>query len=103
VTAALVARGYNSHAYEIARKIAEQGQNPSPKELSELLKLMDFDSPMGEMKAEALAVFKELRAKGIKPDYSGYAALMHVSTIPLRQANIDCRKRRRHNYAERDC
>jgi len=70
--------GYDANAYENARKLAAKGKKPTPKELSDLLRLMDFDSPMGEMRHEAYTIWKEMRKGGIIPSAPGYTALINV-------------------------
>jgi len=77
-----VGQGYNPNAYEIARKIAEESRNPTSDELTDLLRLMDFDSPMGEMKLEAHAIWSEMRTKNIRPKTDGYLALLNVGSPP---------------------
>jgi hypothetical protein len=78
VVAAPLPRGYNEHAYTNAIKIAAEGREPTREEVTDLLKLMDFDSPLGEMKYEALAIFREMRSRGVIPTYIGYEALLNV-------------------------
>jgi hypothetical protein len=78
VSAAPVIKGYNKNAYDDARKIVEEGRNPTPTELIDLIRLMDFDSPQGEMKKEAYAIWTEMRSKGVTLTAEGYLALTHV-------------------------
>jgi hypothetical protein len=42
---------------------------------------MEYDSPYGEMKEEALAIWREMRSRGIRPAKDGYVALLKV--LPL--------------------
>ena len=57
-------------------------ENPTPTELDELFRVMDRDSPQGEMKHEAMTIWREMRAKGIIPTQDGYVALLKVISPP---------------------
>jgi hypothetical protein len=78
VVAEPVAEGYDAKAYNKAMDIVKEGRNPTPQELTDLLRLMDFDSPLGEMKPEAHAIWKEIRSKGVISTIGGYIALLNV-------------------------
>ena len=79
VAAKPVPVGYNEHAYREAIEVVKEGREPTRRELTDLLQLMDFDSPYGEMKDEARAVWQEMRSRGIVPLRSGYIALLNVT------------------------
>jgi hypothetical protein len=78
VTATPVPGGYDNQAYNKSQKIAEEGRNPTPEELTSLLRLMEFDSPAGEMKYEAREIWREMRSRKIFPTEQGYVALLKV-------------------------
>ena len=40
--------------------------------------MMDKDSPMGEMKREALTVWRAMRLRGVIPTQEGYISLLKV-------------------------
>jgi hypothetical protein len=79
VSAAPTPKGYNSKIYDTAKKLAEKKKYPTPTQLSDLFRLMDFDSPNGELKEEALVIWRAMREKGIRPTAQGYEALFKVS------------------------
>src|SRR5271167_2823886 len=81
VVAAPTPAGYNANIYKEVKELAEQGKDPSRKQLTELFKLMRYDSPYGEMKEEALAIWREMRSRKIIPTKEGYAALLDVITL----------------------
>lgn len=78
VAAAPVPMGYNSRAYSQAKTAAEEKRDPTPEELDELFRLMSFDSPLGELRMEARAIWKEMRTRKILPTEKGYWALLKV-------------------------
>lgn len=73
--------GYNSGIYSIVSKLAKDGRDPTPEQLADLFRLMAFDSPLGEMKDEALVIWRRMRSKGIVPTTKGYVALLKVSFL----------------------
>ncbi len=76
--AAPVPVGYNSRAYSQAKTGAAENRDPTPEELDELFRLMSFDSPAGELRMEAHAIWKEMRSRKIIPTGKGYWALLKV-------------------------
>lgn len=81
VVAAPVPAGYNPGIYKEVKELAVQGKDPSREKLTDLFKLMKFDSPYGEMKEEALAIWREMRSRQIIPTKEGYVALLHVHPL----------------------
>jgi hypothetical protein len=79
ITATPVPSGYDSQAYVKSLNIAQIGRDPTPAELTNLLRLMEFDSPHGEMKYEARAVWREMRSRKVFPTEKGYQALLKVT------------------------
>jgi hypothetical protein len=68
----------NSQAYDKAKATAEANQDPTPSELTELFRVMQLDSPFGELRQEGYAIWKEMRARGVLPTEAGYVALLKV-------------------------
>ena len=98
VASAPVPPGYNFRAYSQAKTAAEENRDPTPKELDELFRLMNFDSPLGELRLEAHAIWKQMRSRKIIPTEKGYWALLRV--LPGEMSLIIVgRKSRRHSHA----
>ena len=70
--------GYNDRIYRVVAAMAKAGQDPSPTDLTDLFRMMQHDSPYGELKDEAVAVWKEMRKRGINPTKEGLRALFAV-------------------------
>ena len=81
VAASPTPAGYNSKIYSIANQLAKDGKHPTPEQLSDLFRLMSWDSPLGELKDEALAIWREMRSRGVIPTDKGYVALLNVSSV----------------------
>jgi hypothetical protein len=73
-----VPTGYDAQIYGICADLAKKGQNPSRADLDQLFRLMWHDSPYGELKEEAMAVFREMREEGIVPTKDGFRPLFSV-------------------------
>lgn len=73
-----VPTGYNAQIYGICADLAKKGQNPSRADLDQLFRLMWHDSPYGELKEEAMAVFREMGKEGIVPTKDGFRPLFSV-------------------------
>jgi len=80
-SAAPVPLGYDPDIYNTVKKLADAKKDPTPQQLTALFRLMAFDSPFGELKNEALTVWRAMRAKGIRPTQFGYNELFRVSTF----------------------
>jgi hypothetical protein len=78
-----VAAEYSPDIYVQSKIHAMREENPTSTELDELFRIMDRDSPQGEMKHEAMIIWREMRAKGIIPTQDGYVALLKVLLPPL--------------------
>jgi hypothetical protein len=78
VVAAPVPSGYNTKIYSIVKQLVKEGKDPTSQELSDLFRLMEYDSPCGELKDEARAIWREMRSRGIVPNLDGYLALIKV-------------------------
>lgn len=76
-----VAAGYNDRIYRVCAARAQAGQNPSPTDLNDLFRMMLHDSPNGELKDEAIAVWREMRSRGISPTKEGFRALFAVRSL----------------------
>jgi hypothetical protein len=61
------------------RIIAETGKDPTREDLSNLFLRMELDSPLGEMKEEAFAIWREMRSRGIVPTADGIVSLLKVT------------------------
>jgi len=70
--------GYNDRIYRVVAAMAKAGQDPSPTDLADLFRMMEHDSPYGELKDEAVAVWREMRKRGINPTKEGLRALFAV-------------------------
>ena len=79
--------GHNPAVYEQMKELAEKGGTPTPGNLNDLFRMMAHDSPLGEMKAEALVIWREMRSKGIVPTKEGIIALLKVPHSWLRGIN----------------
>ena len=79
-----VPMGYNAQIYRICAGMAQEGRNPSRADLDQLFRLMGHDSPYGELKEEAMAVFREMRKRGVVPGKDGFRPLFSVR-LPLAQ------------------
>jgi hypothetical protein len=73
-----VSAEYSPDIYIQSKIRAIREENPTPTELDELFHVMDRDSPQGEMKHEAMTIWREMRAKGKIPTQEGYVALLKV-------------------------
>jgi hypothetical protein len=73
-----------------SQKIAEMERDPTPGELTSLLRLMEFDSPEGEMKYEARAIWREMRSRKVFPTEQGYLALLRVTRLIWHGLIVDC-------------
>lgn len=73
-----VPKGYDSKAYAEATRLAEKGKKPTRLQLDNLLRLMEFDSPQGELRHEAREIWREMRSRGVLPTSAGYKALLQV-------------------------
>src|SRR5204862_360028 len=71
-----VTAGHNPQIYREVVELAKEGRDPSPQQLTQLFRMMEFDSPEGEMKDEAFAIWQEIRSRGIIPTKEGYVALL---------------------------
>ena len=77
-----VAAEYSPDIYLQSKVRALREENPTPTELDELFQVMDRDSPQGEMKHEAMTIWREMRAKAKIPTQDGYVALLKVHFPP---------------------
>lgn len=77
-----VPKGYNDRIYRIVKDLATNEQDPTSQQLDDLFRMMEYDSPMGEMKNEAYTVWLEMRSRGIVPGQMGYTALLKVCDCP---------------------
>jgi hypothetical protein len=68
-----------TYTYSRCRDLAKRNELPNVGLLHKLLGLMDEDSPSGELKAEAFAVWKRLRSRGVVPGEDGYLALLGMA------------------------
>ena len=76
-----VTAGHNPQIYREVVELAKDGKDPSAQQLTQLFRMMEFDSPEGEMKDEAFAIWQEMRSRGIIPTKEGYVALLKVQTL----------------------
>ena len=83
VSAAPTPSGYDNSIYRIVKQLAVEKKNPTPEQLSMLFRLMAFDSPYGELKDEAMAIWRTMREKGIRATQAGYDALFKVLSFFL--------------------
>lgn len=73
-----VTAGYNPQIYREVIELAQEGKEPTPQQLTQLFRMMEYDSPEGEMKDEAFAIWQEMRSRGVIPTREGYVALLKV-------------------------
>jgi hypothetical protein len=73
--------GYNQEMYRMCAGLAQEGRNPSPTDLDQLFRLMWHDSPYGELKEEAMSVFRTMQKEGIVPTKDGFRPLFSVRPI----------------------
>jgi len=86
-----VPKGYNDRIYRVVAAMAKAGQDPSPTDLNDLFRMMEHDSPYGELKDEAVAVWIEMRKRGINPTQDGLRALFAVRlNFGELKANLVC-------------
>jgi hypothetical protein len=76
-----VPAGHNEQIYRIVATAANAGQDPAVTELNDLFRMMLHDSPFGEMKDEAMAVWRTMRDRGIHPTKEGFRALFAVGSF----------------------
>ena len=69
---------YSPDIYIQSKIRALREEDPTPAELDSLFRMMDRDSPQGELKPEALIIWRELRSRGVIPTQEGYVALLKV-------------------------
>jgi len=74
-----MATDYSPDIYSQSKIRALREEDPTPAELDRLFRMMDRDSPQGELKQEALLIWREMRARGIIPTQEGYVALLKVA------------------------
>jgi hypothetical protein len=73
-----VPAGHNVQIYREVAALAKEGTDPTRQQLTELFRMMEFDSPEGEMKDEAFAIWQEMRSRGVIPTREGYVALLKL-------------------------
>jgi len=78
VAAKPVPPGYYGGIYRDVLQLAQEGKDPTSEQLSQLFRIMSYDSPEGELKDEALAIWREMRSRGVVPTITGYVALLKV-------------------------
>jgi hypothetical protein len=71
--------GYKPEIYREVTALAKKGKDPTPEQLADLFRMMQFDSPEGEMKDEAFAIWQEMRSRGVIPTKQGYVALLKLA------------------------
>jgi pentatricopeptide repeat protein len=74
-----VPAGHKPQIYREVVELAKTGIDPTPQQLTDLFRMMEFDSPGGEMKDEAFAIWQEMRSRGVIPTKEGYAALLKLA------------------------
>ena len=74
-----VTAGHNPQIYREVAALAKDGKDPTPQQLTDLFRMMEFDSPEGEMKDEAFTLWQEMRSRGVIPTREGYVALLRLA------------------------